>query len=104
MCTAFGTWQFINNTKRDPKIVRAEKKKGRVHLAWICKLHLKQMSEGRLFLHDHPANATSWHESCILEPVRQYPGLIGSVARVVPDVKHDDPIGHNSQRHEEGTS
>ena len=51
MCTAFSTRQFINNTKGDPKIVRAEKKKGRVHLAWMCKLYLNQMSEGRSFLH-----------------------------------------------------
>ena len=48
MCTPFSTWQFINNTQRDPKIVIAEKKKGRVHLACMCKLYLKRMSEGRL--------------------------------------------------------
>ena len=28
MCTAFTTWQFINNKKRDPNIVQADKKAG----------------------------------------------------------------------------
>ena len=30
MCTAFSTWQYINDKKRDPKIVESEKKSGRV--------------------------------------------------------------------------
>ena len=80
MCTAFSTWQYINNKKRDPKIVESEKKSGRVHLAWMCKLYRKQISEGRLFLHEHPANATSWNEECILEVLQQ----IG-VARITAD-------------------
>ena len=32
-----------------------------------CKLYLKQMAAGRLFLHEHPANATSWDEPCVRE-------------------------------------
>lgn len=66
MCTAFSTWQFINNKKRDPNIVQAEKKAGLVHLAWMCKLFAKQAAAGRLFLHEHPGNATSWDEKCVL--------------------------------------
>ena len=61
MCTAFSSWQFINDKKRTPKIVETEKKSGRVHLAWMCKLYLKQMSEGRLFPHEHSGNAASWN-------------------------------------------
>ena len=38
MCTAFSTWQLINDKKRDPKIVKSEKKSGRGHLSWMCKL------------------------------------------------------------------
>ena len=51
MCTAFSTWQFINNKKRDPNIVQAEKKAGLAHLAWMCKLYAKQAAAGRLLLH-----------------------------------------------------
>ena len=28
VCTAFSTWQYINNKKRDPKIVESEQKVG----------------------------------------------------------------------------
>ena len=41
MCTAFSIWQFINDKKCDAKIVDSEKKSGRAHLAWMCKLYLK---------------------------------------------------------------
>ena len=44
MCTPFSTWQFINDRKRDPATVEAEKRAGRDHLAWMCKLYLKQMA------------------------------------------------------------
>ena len=67
MCTAFSTWQFINNKKRDPNIVQAEKKTGSVHLAWMCKLYAKQAAAGRLFLHEHPGNAISWNEHLFLK-------------------------------------
>ena len=38
-----------------------------MHLAWMCKLYLKQASTGRRFLHEHPADVTSWNEPCVLE-------------------------------------
>jgi hypothetical protein len=80
MCTAFSAWQYINNKKRDPQIVESEKKSGRAHLAWMCKLYRKQMSEGRLFLHEHPGSATSWNEECVLEVLQQT-----GVARITAD-------------------
>ena len=52
MCTAFSTWQFINNKKRDPpNIVEAEKEAELAHLAWMCKLYINQAKVDRLFLH-----------------------------------------------------
>ena len=80
MCTAFSTWQFINNTKRDPGVVAKELAAGRIHLAWMCKMYLKQLAAGRLFLHEHPANATSWTEQCVLEVLQK-----SGVARVTAD-------------------
>ena len=64
----------------DPKIVARERKSGWVHLAWMCKLYRKQLSEGRLFVHEHPANATSWNEEFRLE-VLQHTG----VSRITAD-------------------
>ena len=80
MCTAFSTWQYINNKKRDAKVVASEKKAGRMHLAWVCKLYAKQARAGRLFLHEHPAHATSWNEPCVLEVLQ-----LTGVSRITAD-------------------
>ena len=80
MCTAFSTWQYINNKKRDPRIVAAERKSGLQHLTWMCKLYKKQAQAGRLFLHEHPAHATSWNERCIHEVLQ-----LKGVARITGD-------------------
>ena len=80
MCTAFSTWQYINNAKRDPDVVAKELAAGRMHLAWMCRMYLKQIAAGRLFLHEHPANATSWNEPCVREVLRA-----DGVARITAD-------------------
>ena len=60
MCAAFSAWQFINNKKRDADIVEKEYAKGLRHLSFCCELYEYQVSQGRYFLHEHPAQATSW--------------------------------------------
>eukprot|EP00973_Karenia_brevis_P080860 11217079-Karenia_brevis.AAC.1 len=32
----------------------------REHIQFVVKLYAKQIEAGRVFLHEHPANATSW--------------------------------------------
>ena len=59
-CTAFAAWKYINNTKRDAKVVAEEKAKGLRHLSFCCGLHQYQVSKGRYSLREHPAQATSW--------------------------------------------
>ena len=51
VCTAFSTWQRINNLIRDPVIVAAKKKRGIVHLEFCAELYRKQMKHGRYFVH-----------------------------------------------------
>ena len=36
-----------------------------VHLRFVCELYTEQVQAGRYFLHEHPANATSWQEECM---------------------------------------
>ena len=60
MCTAFSAWQHINNAKRDPAVVEQEIKRAMVHLTFCCELYEYQVSRKRYFLHEHPAQATSW--------------------------------------------
>ena len=73
MCTAFSTWQRVNNEIRDPVTVAAEKKRAVMHLEFCVELYREQLRHGRYFLHEHPAQATSWQE----EGVR---GLMGEIA------------------------
>ena len=67
MCTVYSAWQNINNLKRDPDVVARERARVRagVNLALICQMYLYQIKNGRYFLHEHPAGASSWSESCI---------------------------------------
>ena len=41
MCTAFSSWQFINNSFRDPEIVAKERARGVMHLEWCCKMYAR---------------------------------------------------------------
>ena len=70
MCTPFSNLQNLNNPKRDPNIVAAEKAAGRRHLEWCCHLYRKQVERGAYFLHEHPAFATSWSEPCVIRTLQ----------------------------------
>ena len=65
MCTAFSTWQRINNKIRDPYIVECEKRRAVMHLEFCVELCREQLNNGRYFVHEHPAYATSWQEECM---------------------------------------
>ena len=65
MCTAFSTWQRINNRIRDPYVVEAEKRRAVMHLEFCIELYREQLRHGRYFLHEHPAYATSWQEEAM---------------------------------------
>ena len=60
MCTAFSAWQHINNSKRDPNVTSREYQRGLSHLRFCCEFYDYQVAHGRYFLHEHPAQATSW--------------------------------------------
>ena len=80
MCTAFSTWQRINNKIRCPVTVAAELKRAKEHLTFCVELYRLQARGGRYFLHEHPAYATSW-QTDIIEGMMSEPG----VSRVVGD-------------------
>jgi hypothetical protein len=65
MCTAFSTWQRINNLIRSPVTVAAEKKRAVEHLEFCVELYREQMRHWRYVLHEHPAYASSWQEDVI---------------------------------------
>jgi len=67
MCTAFSAWQRINNMKRDADTVTKEWTRAMVHLRFCCQLYRHQAEQGRFFLHEHPAQASSWATRCVEE-------------------------------------
>ena len=65
MCTAFSTWQRINNKIRDKYVVECERRRAVMHLEFCVELYREQLRNGRSFIHEHPAYATSWQEECM---------------------------------------
>ncbi len=65
MCTAFCSWQVLNEYKRDPEQIRREWTKAMIHLQFVCELYEMQVKSRRYFLHEHPVAASSWSEACV---------------------------------------
>ena len=58
MCTMFSSLQCLSawNEETDEKWRDAAG-----HIKWITSLYQKQIDEGRLLLHEHPASASCWN-------------------------------------------
>ena len=55
-CTPFCSWnQYMNYRKMDQNEVDRLMKDGRTHLDFMVKIYRHQVSQGRYFLHEHPA-------------------------------------------------
>jgi hypothetical protein len=74
MCTAFSAWQRINNRKRDPTIVSREYIRAMIHIRFTMELYQLQHAAGRYFLHEHPAQASSWAEP-VVERIAKMEGV-----------------------------
>ena len=61
MCTAFSTWQYLN-WACSKRLCEMEKSyvQACLHMEFVAQLYLDQLADGRYFLHEQPANATSW--------------------------------------------
>ena len=81
MCTAFSQMNNINYSKMDPSEEERRLAYGRKHFEFCTKLYDIQWRAGRYFLHEHPAEASSWHEKCISNLLQRH-----GVARVNGDL------------------
>ena len=63
-CKAFSALQTLN--KRDAKYYETLAK-CTAHLELVCQMYKFQHSQGRLFMHEHPWGASSWHLKCVQE-------------------------------------
>ena len=75
MCTAFSLWQRLNDKIRDPKVCADEKARGLLRLSFCVDLYREQHRNGRYFLHEHPAQATSWQTE-VVEKLSKEDGII----------------------------
>ena len=81
MCTAFCAWQYLNPIKsKDKDAMRKAYLKAVEHMRFVIRLYREQLDNGRYFLHEHPAGATSWRLDFV-EDLLKTP----SVGRVVGD-------------------
>ena len=65
-CTFYSAWnQGINLRKMHPERVEKLRQEAVKHLHFVAGLYRLQLSEGRHFLHEHPATATSWSDPWI---------------------------------------
>ena len=63
-------WGRLGNEERERRMDQA-----RIHLRFVCGLHLLQHRAGRYFIHEHPRSASSWEEPCVQE-VRRKTGAV----------------------------
>ena len=60
-CTAFTTWQALNESKsKDPDAYRKARRRAVAHIEFMIELYREQLEDGHYFLHEHPRWATSW--------------------------------------------
>ena len=67
MCTIHSTMNQINHARMPPEVVKASFEYARMHLKFATPLYKIQVQGGRYVLHEHPASASSWDETCIQE-------------------------------------
>ena len=72
MCTAFSTWQYLNEHKGDPEKIKRAWNQAMIHMRFACEIYQMQVDAGRYFLHEHPAHATSWQQECVQKIMRQH--------------------------------
>ena len=73
-CTAYSTFQQLNNTYRDPITVKKERIVADMHMSFMMEVYRKQADEGRYFLHEHPAYAAPWGLQSVCE-IMDLPGV-----------------------------
>ena len=75
MCKDFSPWQRLNKAKSDdPEKYVTAKQSAREHLEFSCRMYMIQYKNDRIFLHEHPLQASSWDEECI-KKILSLPGV-----------------------------
>ena len=76
MCTAFCSWQHLNDARLGhTPAAQAAKANAIQHMNFAVSLYLEQIQAGRYFLHEHPRSASSWKLPA-MEELMKIPGVV----------------------------
>ena len=68
MCTAFSTWQRLNDARSTNMEARQQAySEACQHIKFVASLYREQLDGGRYFLHEHTQFASSWQLPCMKE-------------------------------------
>ena len=90
MCTMFSSLQALSgwNEQKSKRWTEARR-----HIKFVVEVYRKQLSEGRLFLHEHPARAISWDLKEIRKLQREFGVIICEADQCMYGLKTWDSEG-----------
>ena len=65
MCGPSGAMNKVNYSKMDQAEVNQRLEYSRQRLRFCAMFYKLKVDAGRYFIHEHPAGASSWHETCM---------------------------------------
>ena len=74
-CTTYSPLRRLTNYKRHPWEVQQDEQEGDLHMDYAVSLAEDQLDNGRGFILEHPANATSWVENPRLQQLLKRPDV-----------------------------
>ena len=75
MCTWFSVLQNLNKKHMNKEDWQRAYNNAVEHIKFVFELYDTQVQNGRYFLHEHPASATSWNLPVVTEFCARYPHL-----------------------------
>jgi len=66
-CTPFSPLQEISRSKRDPKVMAEELRRGKEHVNFCVKVYMIQIQAKRHFIHEHPEASTAWKNTDLVQ-------------------------------------
>jgi hypothetical protein len=74
-CTAFSTWQYLNEARSiNPQAFKEARRRAKAHIKFMAELYREQLDDGHYFLHEHPRYATSWQLE-VMQDLMDVPGV-----------------------------
>ena len=94
MCTQFSSWQYLSAQSKEPAESHRAYVQAMVHMRFMMELYREQEDQGRYFLHEHPAYATSWNEECVeeIKELEHVETVVGDRCQYGQESRDGDPV------------